>query len=946
MKPFSPTLNDDQRARGRARLSCLAAVAADDVEDACTVLALSDFVYDALRLFPSLFTRWQDEQRLHADHRESAMRARAAQFFDLHDEQQLLSALRQWRRDEMALIAWRDIAGHASVEETIYHLSLLADLALLTTLQWLTRDFATRFGAVRDKQGNELQLLILGMGKLGGGELNFSSDIDLIFVYGEDGETSGPRKVEYREYFTRLAQRLIHVLSSTTQDGMVFRIDMRLRPYGDSGPLVISLDALEEYYQDQGREWERFAAIKARAISGDALSIARWQDLIRPFVFRRYIDYGVLEAIRRLKALIAQDLRRKARGDNIKLGAGGIREIEFIVQAHQLIRGGRDLNLRSPSLLPMLQHIAQTGLLPADEVSDLRTAYLFLRKLENSLQQWRDEQTQTLPTEPTTQAAIAAIMGCERYDTLLSIATQHRQRVHHIFQSVFGAPTPLSPEREKSSATTRLWRKQVNDEQAAAICTQLGFPDAQNVLALLQQLRDANATRVLSERGRQRLDALMPVLIETCAHSGEKSGVALQRVVQLLYAIARRTAYLELLAENQTMLTHLVQLFSRSAFIAEQVLHYPVLLDELLDSKTLYSPPQKSAMRTDLQQALLRIDGDDLETLLDALREFRHANTLRLAAATLSDSLDIGSVSQRLTDLAEVILNAVLELSWQQLSAKHGTPPGAPEERQFLIVAYGKFGGQELSFASDLDLVFLYDGEASATTNGDKAIGVDQFYTRLAQRIVHLLSTRTAAGLLYEVDTRLRPSGNSGLLVSHWSAFESYQMQEAWTWEHQALVRARPVSGSAPFMQRFQQLRQTVLTQARDESTLKQHIVAMRDKMREALDKTRAAVFDLKQGRGGIVDIEFLVQYFVLRHARSLQQALLHSDSVALLHALAERELITPECASVLIAHYRYYREFGNQLALDGQSTLIDREHLLSKREDVIKMWNTVFEIA
>ncbi len=934
-----PRLTATWQNLGRTRLACLATVPAEQVDDAVAVLALSEFVHDVLRLQPMLFAQWCSDGRIHSSDRTDALKQRATQLLTLSSEAELITALRQWRRDEMALIAWRDIAGHASVEETVKHLSLLADLCIQTTATWLTRDFEARFGVVTDAQGERLQLVVLGMGKLGGHELNFSSDIDLIFIYGDDGETPGPRKVEHREYFTRLGQRLIHILSTTTPDGIVFRIDMRLRPYGDSGPLVISLDALEEYYQDQGREWERFAAIKARAITGDSNTINRWRDILRPFVFRRYIDYGVLEAIRRLKSLIAQDLRRKARGDNIKLGAGGIREIEFIVQAHQLIRGGRDLQLREQALLPMLQQIGHAGLLPADEISDLRHAYLYLRKLENSLQEMRDEQTQILPADATQQAQLAAMMGYDDFDHLRLQLDRYRLRVHQIFLSVFGAPTPLTPEHEKNSPALQLWRNQLAHEAAVLLCVGLGFHDGEKVLTQLQQLRDANSTRVLSERGRQRLDALMPALIETCARAGERSDIALQRIVQLLYAIARRTAYLELLAENQTMLSHLVQLCQRSAFVAEQLLHYPILLDELLDSKSLYSAPQKTDMRADLQQALLRIDPNDLETLLDALREYRHANTLRLAAATLRDALDIGSVSQRLTDLAEVILHEVLELAWQQLSAKHGVPPNAQQERAFLIVAYGKFGGQELSFASDLDLVFLYDGDATAQTDGDKPIGLDQFYTRLAQRIVHLLSTRTAAGLLYEVDTRLRPSGNSGLLVSHWVAFESYQRQDAWTWEHQALVRARPVAGSEPLATRFQQLRASVLTQPRDATTLQQHIVSMRDKMRSALDKSRASLFDLKQGRGGIVDIEFLVQFFVLKHAMSLRSALRDSHSVSLLQALADRELLSSDDAQQLISCYKHYRELVNQLALDGQSTLINEPCLVEERQHITTIW-------
>lgn len=952
---FSPSLDDALQARGEARWQAICALTEPPFDSllrtqAVTALALSDFVADQLQRRPDWLHELHSSGVLRQSDRTAAIHAAFLAASETSNETEFMAQLRRLRTGVMLAIAWRDLCGLADVDETLRHLTALADASVSNALRFLERDFDRRFGTPvyhdGPLQGQPQQLLVLGMGKLGGGELNFSSDIDLIFGYGDDGngqhETSGPRRLEYVEYFTRIGQRLIHLLSAPTEDGFVFRTDMRLRPYGDSGPLVLSLDAMEDYYQDQGREWERFAMVKARVLHGDSQARARIDSLIKPFVFRRYIDYGVLEAIRRLKALINQDQRRKQQSDNIKLGAGGIREIEFIVQAFQLIRGGREASLRGRSLLQTLAQLPQLGLLSETEASQLRDSYLFLRKTENILQAQRDEQTQVLPNEPERRAQLAAALGFTDWHVCKALLDHHRDGVHALFRSVFGEPTPLSEAAPAPSPFRGLWLRQWSDDESRQLLLQRGFTDAGGTFDFLGQFRDAGTVKSLSERGRLRLDILMPLLLERCAESAQPDET-LRRVLQLLRAVCKRTAYLELLAENPATLGQLTKLMAESRFITEQLCQYPILLDDLLDAKTLYTPPAPDSFRAELQQALLRIERSDQEQLLDALREFRHSHMLRIAAATLAGGLDVGKVSSHLTALAEAILNEVLELAWEQLVHKHGQPPDTVTDKRFLIVAYGKFGGSELSFSSDLDLVFIYTGDLHSQTDGDRAIGVDQFYSRLAQRIVHMLSTRTGSGVLYEVDTRLRPSGNSGLLVCTLDAYQQYQDGEAWVWEHQALVRARAVAGASGLMQIFANLREEVLRRPRDAAVLAAEVSKMRQRMRPVLDKSTAQEWDIKHGAGGVVDIEFLVQFWVLRAGAVLGKALRHSHSASLLQALAEHDEIEPNVSEQLRQIYRQYREDVNRLALQDRPARVAADSYSTERATVSAIWQRTF---
>ncbi|QGX40236.1 bifunctional [glutamate--ammonia ligase]-adenylyl-L-tyrosine phosphorylase/[glutamate--ammonia-ligase] adenylyltransferase [Permianibacter aggregans] len=940
---FQPSLTDALLDKGLQRWQQVEALASGKwpssfKSQAQTAFALSDFVFENVQREPNLLIELLQTGRLQLDERVAQYFQHGDSLAAIKEENELMRALRRWRQQEMLCIAWRDINGLAPVEETLRHLSQFADAVISTAMRFIEQEFASRHGQPLTENGTPQQMLILGMGKLGGEELNFSSDIDLIFAYSEDGETAGPRKMEHQSFFTRVGQKLIQLLSTPTADGIVFRTDMRLRPYGDSGPLAMSLDAMEDYYQDQGREWERFAMIKARVMHGDPNVRERYAAMIKPFVYRRYIDYGVLEAIRRLKALINQDLRRKQHGDNIKLGAGGIREVEFIVQAFQLIKGGREPMLQSRQLLPTLTALDKLGLLEQHEAKQLRESYLFLRKAENILQAQRDQQTQILPDNDERKAMLAASLGYVDYKDFRIALDQHRDAVHSLFAGVFGAPTPLADKPQAPSPFRSLWLQQLPENEALTVLKKHGFTGAEETLETLYSFRRSTMLRQLSERGRTRIDSLMPLLLTQSA-STEAPDEALKRVMQLLKAVCRRTAYLELLSENQTALSHLVKLCGESIFISNLLTQFPILLDDLLDAEALYQPPAPDTLRQELQLALLRIERDDQELLMETLREFRNSHMLRVAAANLAGALDIVQVSRQLTALAEAILSEVLELAWQQLAHKHGQPPLLHEEKPFLIIGYGKLGGGELSFSSDLDLVFLYEGDVNAITDGERSIGIDQFFTRLAQRIMHMLSTRTPAGILYEVDTRLRPSGSSGLLVCSLEAYAQYQDDEAWTWEHQALVRARAVAGSQRLATRFREMRLKVLQRSRPIEKLRADVISMRNKMREALDKSNTQCWDIKQGEGGVIDIEFLVQYWVLQHAGDLDRALQLSHSVSLLEQLAERDLIAETDVASLREAYRVYRDTVNRLSLQDKPNLLGPEQMREHRDKVLAIW-------
>ncbi len=867
------------------------------------------------------------------------------------NEKALMRVLRVLRRREWLRIAWRDLSGASQLDETLNELSTLAEHCVDRALAWCYQDACARFGEPRNSQGEPQRLVALGMGKLGGRELNFSSDIDLIFAYPDDGVTTGKRELENQAFFARLGTRLIKILSEYTADGFAFRVDMRLRPFGDAGPLAMSFDAMEHYYQTHGRDWERYALIKARVVAGDHEAGAVLLRNLRPFIYRRYLDYGAFPALREMKGLIDDEVKRRALCDNVKLGPGGIREIEFIAQAYQLVRGGRDPELQSRELQVVLPLLAQKGLLNDAEAKTLLTAYGFLRRIENRLQMANDQQTHELPNDERDQMRLAFAMGYSDWQQLKEDLDWHCRRVHEQFERTFAAPDP----RDQALWATgvhaqlkKLWEERLEVRQAMELLTQCGFEDATRVWSALKALRGGHTYRAQSTTGRERLDRLMPRLIMAVG-AGTTPDRTLTRILPIVEGIARRSVYLSLLNENPVVLSQLVKLSAASPWIADYLCRHPILLDELLDPRELYTPPDRAALALQLQEEFRQIDPLDMDVQMERLRIFKQANVLRVAAADVMDALPLMRVSDQLTWIAETILSHVLEIVRRQMVARYGRPrcriDGRSYEPGFAIIAYGKLGGIELGYGSDLDLVFLHDSAGERqVTDGERPIDNAVFFVRLGQRIVHALTTLTPAGQLYEVDTRLRPSGAAGILVSGLRAFDYYQREKAWLWEHQALVRARPVVGSKRIGEKFQRIRAEVLARPRDGSALKRQVREMRERMWRDLSTHHADKFDLKRDPGGIADIEFMVQYSVLAWAGQHSAVTEFTDNIRILDALGASGLLPADDARFLQDTYRGFRDRVHALSLQGQDTVVKADEFRAERERVKRLWREMMQ--
>ncbi len=867
-------------------------------------------------------------------------------------EEQLHAVLRQFRHREMVRIIWRDLNRLAEMEQTTADLSALADACIDQALSWLYRWACDKWGTPhsRASEGNPARpqrMVVLGMGKLGAGELNLSSDIDLIFSFPEMGETEGARRcLDNPSFFNKLAQKLIQALDQQTADGFVFRVDMRLRPYGQSGILVPSFAAMEEYYQDQGRDWERYAMIKARVVAGDMTAGAVLMQDLRPFVYRKYLDYSAFESLRDMKAMINREVRRKNLHGNVKLGPGGIREVEFVAQAFQLIRGGRDSRLQQRELRTILSLLPETVGMPQQAADELYQAYRFLRNAEHAIQAVADKQTQELPLDELEQCRIAFSMEFADWPSFLAELDRHRDRVSYHFAEVIAPASEEEDEQDQSSGWSQLWLRELDADQALTLLNESGFDDAEQALRLLDGLHQNRKVKTLQQVARERLDRVMPLLLELVAEQPQPTQT-LERTLLLIDAVLRRSAYLVLLWENPGALAQLVKLSAASPWFAEQLSKQPILLDELIDVTSLYAPPNKDALQQELRQQLLRIPEEDVEQLMEALRYFKSAHVLRVAAAEISGALPLMKVSDYLTYIAEVVLEGALDIAWHIMTEKHGTPqkaPGVPCDKDFIIVGYGKVGGIELSYGSDLDLVFVHDGAANLATDGVKPVDNQVFFTRLGQRIIHILNTSTTSGQLYEVDMRLRPSGNSGLLVSSLKSFRDYQLNEAWTWEHQALVRARVITGSSELRQRFEAVRQEVLGQQREIEPLRNEVRAMRIKMRDHLGSkaTDGDVFHLKQDRGGIVDIEFLVQFLALAYSAEQPELIRFTDNIRILDAAERLALLTAADAELLREAYKSYRSVGHRLSLQEQANVISALEMQELREAVATVWDRV----
>ncbi len=900
-----------------------------------TVWAASPFIAEQCSRRPALLRSLIDSGRLLNSQDDTGFTPLLAEALaGVATEADLMQRLRRFRNREMVRIAWRDIAGWAPLNETLGDLSRLAESCIDSALDPLFRWACESRGTPVNQHGHPQNLVVLGMGKLGAWELNFSSDIDLIFAFRDNGELSDRRETSYAEFYTRLARQLIKVLDTPTEDGFVFRVDTRLRPFGDSGPLVMSFEALETYYQSQAREWERYAMVKVRALAGDRDAGQALENFLRPFVYRRYLDYRALGELRELKRKISQELIRKDRQENVKLGPGGIREIEFITQAFQLIRGGQEKSLRERRLQVVLARIGALGLMPAESVEWLLDAYRYLRIVENRLQQYADRQTHDLPVGAVEQQALAFALGHPDWASFKQALDQVRVQVHALFEDVI-----------TGGQTTETLRLPLNGDPDATTASlqALGFSATEAALPLLETFRQSHPIRRLTPRGESELQRLLPELVRSAAQT-EHPPQTLERVLRLIEAIASRNVYLTLLAEKPSAREQLVKLCAASPWIAHAIAHTPLLLDELIDPRTLYRPLTRDELRQDLARRLDAIDTDDMEQLMSVLRRFKQANVLRVAAADVSGAIPLMVVSDYLTYIAETAVESALQHAWRLTAARHGVPPGAEPDSpsHFAVIAYGKLGGLELGYGSDLDLVFLYEGEGEALTDGDKPVAVAEFFTRLGKRIIHLLATNTPDGILYETDLRLRPSGSSGLLVSRIEAFATYQMHEAWTWEQQALVKARFIAGDTAIAEQFTHVRRQSLCRVRDGKALQQDVRDMREKMREALGKREAGQFGLKQDAGGIVDIEFLVQFGVLLRAHACVALTEWTDVVRLLESLAVAGFLAPEDAAFLKQSYCLYRDRAHRAALQEIPAQVPQDEFQSRRARIRQLWDSI----
>jgi len=907
------------------------------------VLGFSDFAVKFLRKYPDIADELISSNDLFSTYGHKAYHDRLKSAVkSVPDENSLQPLLRQFRGREMVRIALRDLSGKASLFETMTDLSSLADAVIDGTFSFLYQRLVDEFGVPVSPKGEKQNIVVIGLGKLGAGELNFSSDVDLMFAFPEKGTTSGsPHPISNEEFFTRLSRRFLKVFSDTSEHGVLFRVDLRLRPFGENGPLVLSFNAMEYYFTSQGREWERYALIKARPVAGDIDAGKRLIEQLKPFVYRRYLDYGSFEALRDMKSSIAQEVKRKGLKNNVKLGPGGIREIEFFGQVFQLIRGGVDPVLQESSILKVLNILVSENHITENVRDELTEAYIFLRTTEHRLQEHDDMQTHALPHGTEAMTRLAESMGFASQVDFLSRLESHMERVHRHFNDILATEESGTLEGIEKKLEG-IWQDVIDHQESKKILSVSGFKDPQKMLSLMEALKNDSETRALSRDGRHLLDKLLPLVIKEVGLSADPE-LSFSRILELIKAIERRTCYISLMLENPGALRHLVRLSSASPWIITFLARHPVLLDELLDARTLYSPPSRQELALDLNRRTEKIPEDDLEYQIEELCIFKQVNVLRVAAADITDSYPLMRVSDHLSDIAELVVWKVVELAWNYCIRRYGMPGFLSDKndsgRGFGIIAYGKLGGLELGYGSDLDLVFLHSA-SEGKTSGPLQTENFQFYSRLAQRVIHILTSRTRAGNLYDIDMRLRPSGTSGVLVSHIDSFEDYQIKEAWTWEHQALVRARLIYSDDIIEHRFKDIRKNILARERDASTLLDEIKRMRERMRKEHDSKRPEAFDIKQGRGGIVDIEFLVQFLILLHAHDHEELVTWSDNVRQLEMLSETGVLDGSTALFLKEAYLAFRKKVHRLNLMEKPAVVPVEDFRDIQDRVKHVWD------
>ena len=889
---------------------------------------------------------------------------------------QLQRVLRRFRHRHLFRILWRDLSGVAELDETLNQLSILAECCITAADQWVYESLCLRYGEPRDEQGKPVRLVVLGMGKLGGYELNVSSDIDLICVYREGGQTTGSSEgkgaIDHSEFFRRSAQGLTKLLNTLTPDGFVYRVDTRLRPFGESGPLVMNFAGLENYYLTQAREWERYAMIKARAITGTTEDIAEVEALITPFVYRRYLDYNAFESLRELKRKIVLSVAQKQLRDNIKLGAGGIREIEFIGQVFQLVRGGQDVRLRVRSIVPVLEMLASLHLLAEEEVEALVAAYRYLRRVENALQMMRDEQLHSLPVDAEDRQRLVMMLDETDWPAFIQHLSAHQFQVSKTFAALFEVESvetgselgvqavqssaavsdelDSSPVDTQSSSSDQLSTRDVwsllsdldaTEQQREECLQRAGFEPNDELSNAVESLSRSAFYQRLSADSQERVERIAPMIMQFALYSDNPTET-LSRCLALVRAVAGRSGYLQVLSDQPAALSRLVSLFAQSRWLANFVLRQPMVIDEFLAGPGAVIYPDRQQVRSDSLEQLERLRTAELDVQMDSMRHYRQSREMRIACAQLDGSLTLMQVSDQLSWLAESIIEVVLSLVQIPLVAIHGEPAcieqsteldaGSRRRASVGVVAYGKLGGLELGFGSDLDLVFVHDSVGNAQhTDGEKSIDNSVFYARVAQKFVHFMGTATPAGVLYEIDLRLRPNGSSGVLVTGMDTFANYQFGDAWTWEHQALMRARIVLGNERLRTLFSQTRAGVLAQKRSTQELRETVANMRERMRAAMGNKEAGSMHLKQDDGGVADVEFIVQYLVLAYSAEHPELLIYTDNIRVLDAVEALQLLPATDAEMLRQSYIALRERLHRQALQEAGPVVPEDKALGE---------------
>ncbi len=902
----------------------VAIVSADQaLESWRKVLLASDFGFDVLRRQPELLSEsaWQ---MFNADRGEMNARVTRA-VAGIDAEVGFMTALRRVRHREALRLIFRSVNRLDDVVGTLHATTDLYVALLRAALDFARETMRARHGVARSSDGDEQQLVVIGMGKLGGGELNFSSDIDLILAYPEPGESDGPRVLENEDYFVRLGHQLVRLLAEPGPDGIVARVDLRLRPFGRSGRLALPFAAMEQYYQREGRDWERYAWIKAAPVAGDAAAGAQLLELLRPFVYRKYLDYSAFSGLRKLKALIAAQVAREDLSDNLKHGPGGIREVEFCVQLLQMIRGGRELDLRVRGLLPALEVCRDRGLIEEDTAHDLRDAYLFLRAAENAVQMLADQQTHDIPDDERARLRIALSLGFADWPAMLAKLHAHREFVQAVFADLL-LPYAEGEEPEGDERDISLWQAARQDDLKAETVAARGFePGDQGRRALLSVARSAQV-RMMSARSAERLDRLMPHLIGAARQTSAPLR-CLERLTQLVQTVARRSSYLTLLEEQPAARRHLAEVFADSALLAERIIDQPILLDDVLDPRIEQLPLTRYTIADEISHALDSLDERHSEADLERLNETRASLAFRLSLAFRDGQASAPAIARRLGALAEAVVAEVLELARRELVARHGKLPNGGPGDGFAVIAYGSLGGGELGFASDLDLVFVYDdARVGQNSDGERPLEAVRWYQRLAQRVVHWLTTLQRGGRLYEIDTRLRPDGSKGMLVTSLGGFVDYQQKRAWIWEHQALVRARAVAGDANLMQRFAQWREVVLARQRDPAQVSLEVSRMRQRWRRERDRSDADQIDLKQGQGALLDLEFLLQILVLSWAHAHPGLLASGNTDRLIEAVGEAGLLSKEQCRLLSEAHTELLARALRCAMDKRPRVVKRD--------------------